>query len=93
MEYKGDKVIKRIYRKEEIYHGSLMDNAPDLVLMSHSGFRLRGLINKDVVFDKDIFTGLHTLENAFLYVKSPNLKKVSKDINVEDFYDILKTSL
>jgi predicted AlkP superfamily phosphohydrolase/phosphomutase len=93
LEYKGEKVIKQIYSKEEIYHGPLLEKAPDLVLITNPGYRLRGLIDKEVLFDKDIFTGMHTLEDAFLYVKSPNINNVKKGVYVEDFYNLLNNSL
>jgi predicted AlkP superfamily phosphohydrolase/phosphomutase len=65
----GSPVIKRIYDKKEIYHGPYMDNAPDLILQSNSGFNLKGSVLKKEIFDKDIFTGKHTQEDAFLYLR------------------------
>ena len=62
-------VINRIYRKEEIYKGALIDRAPDLVLMSNAGFDLKANIKTDKLWDKTVFTGKHTQHDAFLLVK------------------------
>ncbi len=89
LKYRGKKVIKRIYRQEEIYHGKFLDWAPDLVLLPNPGFRLKGAIDKETLFEKDIFTGSHTLEDAFLFVKSPRIKTLAKNLSVEDFVSLL----
>ncbi len=63
------KVIKNIYRKEEIYRGPFLGDAPDLILVGHQGFNLRANIKAGKLADKTIFTGKHTQEDAFLLVK------------------------
>ncbi len=85
IERKGDKVVKKIYRKEEIYYGPEAERAPDLVITESPGYRLKGNINKDNLFDSDIFTGDHSLEDSFIYLRSKESKKVLPDNpNVED---------
>lgn len=64
----GQRVIKRIYRKEEVYAGPLMDRAPDLVLLANPGFNLRATVNPDRLWDKGSRTGKHTQGDAFLLV-------------------------
>jgi len=70
LEKDGKKVIKKIYKRDEIYQGPEIDKAPDLVLVENSGFRLRGNIEKEVMFEEDVFTGKHTLNDAFFYIKN-----------------------
>jgi predicted AlkP superfamily phosphohydrolase/phosphomutase len=65
----GRKVIDRIYRREEIYHGSLFDRAPDLVLMPNTGFDLKASIKATEITEENIFTGKHNQTDAFLFVK------------------------
>lgn len=38
----GDQLIRRVYRKEEIYHGRYLDQAPDLTLAWWDGITLLG---------------------------------------------------
>ena len=73
--YNNQKVIKKIYKKEEIYHGKSIDKAPDLVLIENPGFRLKGVIGKNKIFEQDMFTGKHN-DEAFLFI--------NKDIDIEN---------
>lgn len=91
LERDGKHVFNKIYRKEEIYYGKYLVNAPDLVLMSNSGFNLKGGMGKENIFDKDIFNGKHTYEDAFLYVK--NDENVPKNVSVEDVRKIIEYSM
>ena len=65
----GRKVIRQIHRKEQTYSGPFRENAPDLVLIAASGFNLKAKPNAQVLAEKDIFTGKHTQDSAFLIVK------------------------
>jgi predicted AlkP superfamily phosphohydrolase/phosphomutase len=67
------KVISEVYRKEEIYSGSCIDKAPDLVLVGNKGFNLRARLGEKSLFRKDIFTGKHTRDDAFILVKNLTL--------------------
>ena len=66
LEIEGNKVIRHTYRKEEIYSGPLLEQAPDLVLVANQGFNLKANIKTDKLEDKPIFTGKHIRESAFL---------------------------
>lgn len=61
----GKKVIKKIYRKEEIYRGHFLNRAPDLLLVSHEGFNLKAALSSRAVYSTGVFTGKHTYEGAF----------------------------
>ncbi|MCX5633310.1 MAG: alkaline phosphatase family protein [Phycisphaerae bacterium] len=65
----GKKVIRDIYRKQQIYSGPYLDDAPDLVLVGEKGFNLKANVKASQVADKGIFTGKHTYDDAFLLVK------------------------
>jgi predicted AlkP superfamily phosphohydrolase/phosphomutase len=68
VEVEGDKVIKRIYRREELYEGSQVHRAPDLVLLGDAGYNLRGDLKAVQPFGTDIFAGKHSQADAFLLV-------------------------
>ena len=62
----GKRIIKKVYRKEDIYHGPYLDSAPDLVLLANKGFNLRSsLSQKSVIASPSIFSGKHSFDNAF----------------------------
>ena len=67
MSMDGNPVMRQVYAKEEIYDGPLLDQAPDLVCLSHHGFDLKGSIKRESVFDKTDLTGMHTQDDAFFY--------------------------
>jgi predicted AlkP superfamily phosphohydrolase/phosphomutase len=67
----GNPIIRKIYTKDEIYHGKYLERAPDMVLLPQSGYCLRGNIGKKDLFEQpEIITGSHTQPDAFLYVKN-----------------------
>jgi predicted AlkP superfamily phosphohydrolase/phosphomutase len=70
----GVPVVKRVYFKEEIYQGPLLETAPDLVLLPNRGFDLKGTISKRALTGRTLFTGMHTQDDAFLYSSEPILK-------------------
>ena len=85
------KVVKKIFRGQEIYHGPYLDQAPDLVLLSNKGLNLRANIRSKELFDKGIFTGKHSQEDAFLVVKGrensdvvPEAPTVSDIVGIKD---------
>ena len=61
----GEQIVKRIYEKEEIYHGPYSANAPDLVCLPNDGYDLKGSLEKKEIFGQNIFTGMHTWHDAF----------------------------
>ena len=66
LEIEGEKVIKQVFYKEDIYNGKYLDNAPDLVLLSHYGFDLKSGVTKSSHYDKTRVEGMHSCDNAML---------------------------
>ncbi|MBU7017054.1 MAG: alkaline phosphatase family protein [Theionarchaea archaeon] len=84
LERNGQKVIKAIYRKDQIYHGAYVDQAPDLVLLPDKGFNLKGGILPEKIFEIDELSGKHT-QDAFLYTSDVRITNPS----VEDVVPLL----
>ncbi len=80
LEIDGKKVIKHIYRKQDVYTGPYIDNAGDLILIAENGFNLKGAMTSKELTAKGPFTGKHTYENAFLMISNQNV--------VPDFDDL-----
>jgi predicted AlkP superfamily phosphohydrolase/phosphomutase len=91
VKWRGEKVVKGVYRKEEIYKGEYVHQAPDLVLVPNEGFNLRaGLLRKEPFEVNHEFTGKHTQDNAFLYVKGTEADEIiMSNPRVEDVLHIL----
>jgi predicted AlkP superfamily phosphohydrolase/phosphomutase len=69
LEVDGKKVLRQIYRREDIFEGPYVDQAPDLVLLADDGFNLRAGLRATELVEKDIRTGKHTQPDAFLIVR------------------------
>ena len=68
LEINGRKVVRRLYRREELYEGPWLDQAPDLVILANEGFNLRGSVKARQLYGKEAFTGKHSQADAFLLV-------------------------
>ena len=80
LEIDGRKVIRDTYRKEQLYSGPYLENAPDLVLVGAKGFNLKASVKADQLTDKAIFSGKHTQDSAFLLVKGLADKSIVPEI-------------
>lgn len=88
----GRAVIKNIYRKEQIYSGPYLDNAPDLVLVGEEGFNLKANVKAKQLADKEIFTGKHSQDTAFLIIRGLSDESIIPDVPVvSDIKGIIET--
>jgi len=89
LKWKGKRVINEVCRKEEIYRGKYVDKAPDLILIPEKGINLRAKLFSKELFEMDELTGKHTIDDAFIYVKTFNDEKVPENPSVEDVLPIM----
>lgn len=90
LEHEGRPVIREVYFPEQIYEGPEFGRAPDLVLLSHYGYDLKGNIRKPDVFDRTHFTGMHTRDDAFLLSNRP---LPDKRPHIQDVHGLLLEAL
>lgn len=88
LEVDGVRIIDQIYEKEEIFTGPLLESAPDLCLIPIKGYDLKGAVNKTVLYDRDVFTGMHTRDDALFWIGS----KAARDGDAT-IYDVAPTIL
>lgn len=75
LRFNNQKVIKNIYKKNDIYSGKMINSAPDLVLIENKGFNINGSIGRENIFENETsFSGKHN-EDAFILI--------NQDIDVE----------
>ena len=90
-EIQGKKVIKHVYRKEDIYSGPCLDDAPDLVLIAQNGFNLKGDTSATELTGKGPFTGKHTYQNAFLLINNKDFAPdLPEELSVTDAGKLIK---
>ncbi|MCS6884256.1 MAG: alkaline phosphatase family protein [Acidobacteriota bacterium] len=68
LEHNGQRILQRVFMKEEIFRGPLLEQAPDLVVLSNYGYDMKGATNKQVLMDTELFTGMHTQDDAHLLI-------------------------
>ncbi|ACM56504.1 alkaline phosphatase family protein [Halorubrum lacusprofundi] len=78
----GNPVAKRVVERETVFRGDHDAIAPDLVVIPHEGFDLKsGFRPHDAVFDPDgPRTGMHTFEDAALFIDHPDAKVEDADL-------------
>lgn len=66
----GERIVERVFRREELYHGPHADQAPDLVLATRDGYDPKGVFGKrELTFKGSALVGMHTTPDALLYVQ------------------------
>ncbi len=88
--FEGQSVIKDIYLKEEIFHGNCLDYGPDIYLLPNYGFDLKGATNRENIFGKTHFRGMHTYDDAHFFISEP---LQNEDIKIEDVAGIISRYL
>ena len=69
--FEGQPLINNVFLKEDIFRGTYADEGPDLYLLPNYGFDLKGSTNKDYIFGKSHFRGMHTYDDAHLFTSVP----------------------
>jgi len=85
----GKKVADRVVEKEDAFRGDHDDIAPDLVVVPNHGFDLKaGFKGHDDVFGMGPRNGMHSFDNACLFVDDPGAK-----VQDTDLFDVAPTIL
>ncbi len=62
----GREVVREVFDTEQIYSGPLRSRGPDLIVLPHQGFDMKGLIGTREVFGRSDLQGMHSWDDAFL---------------------------
>ncbi len=86
IEYPGPAVggtrrpVKAVYRRDELYRGPHVEQAPDAVLHFHDGFDIKGAVAREDLFGRSALTGMHTYDDALFYVNRSGFPTSGLDI-------------
>jgi predicted AlkP superfamily phosphohydrolase/phosphomutase len=84
--FEGDPVIHRIFSNQEIFQGDFSTRGPDLYLLPHYGYDLKGALGRPRVFATSHFQGMHTYDDAHLFIS----QQIAVDnIAIEDVSKII----
>lgn len=90
LEFEGRRVVKKAYLKKEIFRGVFSDEGPDIYLLPNYGYDLKGSVRADGVFGRTVFNGMHTYDDAHLFVSKP---LEAEDVGIEDVAEIISSYL
>lgn len=91
LERNGKKVIRKIYKREDIYDGPYIESAPDLVLVGNKGFNLKAKVDTDALYEKNIFKGKHTQDDAFIIINKKCDSLIPDGFSVSDVLGLLRS--
>ncbi len=69
----GEKMVANVHRRDDIYSGPHVENGPDIVLEPKWGYDFKGAVNKETMTGRTALCGMHTYEDAHLYVRGRQL--------------------
>lgn len=78
IEFDGKKVIKEIKSKKEIFGENPEGEPPEYLLISFDGFDLKADLKDERIFYNSELKGMHTYNDAFLFIKNYKIKKRPK---------------
>jgi len=87
----GEKIIERVFRKEEVYSGNLMSKAPDLIILPKKGYSLIHSVS-DIAVEKPQFKKADHALNGIFLAYGPDIKE-GIQIRGAKIYDIAPTIL
>lgn len=74
----GEKIIEKAFFREEIYSGTYLENAADIIVHPRWGFDLKGNVNTGKLCEEPTaIDGMHTYEDAAIFGKGIDMKRVN----------------
>ena len=85
LKHKKRNVVKSVHRRDDVFKGAHMDNAPDLVVLPERGVSLKTGLFKESLFEADRLQGTHTEDDAFLLIKGMDAPdQLPESLSIED---------
>lgn len=78
----GNKIIQKVYSREEIYHGEYLPEAPDLIMDQAKGIHISGGIGQQTVFNSPRRWQAENKKTGLFMAYGPDIKKAGKIENV-----------
>jgi predicted AlkP superfamily phosphohydrolase/phosphomutase len=85
LEYEGRKVVRKVFRAEDVYSGPFVSQGPDLIVVGEYGFDMKGSVKKKEVFGRSNLQGMHTWDDAMFWSAS----KEGSDLAISDLAAII----
>jgi predicted AlkP superfamily phosphohydrolase/phosphomutase len=73
IEYEGKRPVSKVYRRDELYSGAHLADAPDMVMHFGPGFDIKGSMRADALFGRSALTGMHTYDDSLFAASRPGM--------------------
>jgi len=83
---KGEPIVRTVIKREEIYDGPFLFSAPDLMVIPNKGYDLKGNFGNATLTKSSEVMGVHTYDDALLYVKNREIQKEDNEFGIMDAY-------
>jgi len=85
----GEKVIDKVFFREEIYSGPYLDSAADIITHPKRGYDLKARTENKDVFERTHLNGMHTYDDAFICAKNCDVSAV---VSIRDVKSVILDS-
>ena len=80
----GDKIVRRVFDAADVYSGPHSQDGPDLLLIPHDGYDMKGKLGaRSAVGDRRL-QGMHTWDNAFFFSMRKDILDPEKELEIVD---------
>ncbi|HHI02570.1 MAG TPA: nucleotide pyrophosphatase, partial [candidate division Zixibacteria bacterium] len=69
----GEKIVDKVFLREEIYRGAYLPRAADIIVIPKEGYDFKGNLAAEKLTYKGNLVGMHTYDDAFLYIDGMEL--------------------
>ena len=81
----GDEpLFEQVLMGEDVFRGHCIAAAPDLIIIPRRGYDVKATVNASAASTRDIFTGMHTHDDAFLMMDDPALLERLPEPKISD---------
>ncbi|MEW5911446.1 MAG: alkaline phosphatase family protein [Thermodesulfobacteriota bacterium] len=85
----GQALVKKVHRREDIYHGPHVIKAPDLVIEPAPGFDFKANLGVKGLLAPPETSGMHTYEDALFYLGGMRAELPGQGLKLEDVASVL----
>lgn len=79
----GERIIDKVFLREEIYEGRYLEDAADIIVHPSRGYDLKGKIDANNVFETSVLKGMHTYNDAFICGVNLDISGVNSILDVK----------
>ncbi|MBI5233991.1 MAG: hypothetical protein HY880_06525, partial [Deltaproteobacteria bacterium] len=89
----GRPVVSRVVAKDEAFKGLYKELGPDLVVLANRGFDIKGLVSSETLFNRRVFTGMHTQNDAFIITSKDGFADINEPFHIEGIAGLVAGAL